>query len=188
MFISGIAIFILINPFMKELYGQSDWSSSMVLFQSSYENIEGNLLPNNIFTRIVMWHQVLIELFPTNLIGVGIGTMLWPHPHVIQPIGTESSHLYYIGAHNSFITIFGRFGIVYGILHYLIYKRVFEYYYINKKIIFQNNDRVFYLIFLVVTIISFFNVALESPIHASMYWVSLGIVSSTFNVPKLRYE
>ena len=95
MFISGIAIFILINPLMKELYGLSDWSSSMVLFKSSYENIEKTILPNNIFTRIVMWHQVLVELFPTNLIGVGIGTMLWPHPHVIQPIGEFTFILYW---------------------------------------------------------------------------------------------
>ena len=164
----------------------------MALLYNDMSFFRSTFLPDNILPRLTMWHQVVVELFPKNIFGVGTGTMLWPYPNIIQPkmnaVGGELAHLYFIGAHNSFITLFGRFGVLYLIAHLMIYTVIFKNYFDIIRKIKLNNDTILFFIFISSTIIAFLNVSFESPIHASFYWLSLGLVSCSYRNLRAQSE
>ena len=60
--------------------------------------------------------------------------------------------------------------VIMGMIYYNIFKfsdRFHDY-------ILGNGDYVFFVTFIMVTMIAFINVVLSSPIHSSLFWISLG--------------
>lgn len=133
--------------------------------------------------RIMLW-TYLSDRFVHNLFGVGLGTPL---------VGTELSDFMYLiqkpedlytsGAHNSFITFLVRLGVPF--LLYFIYMA----FYTGKLIIsflkktnyqvLNTADKRFVfssiLVFLIGVILTTFNVVLESPIAAGVFWFNFGL-------------
>ena len=131
--------------------------------------------PNNTW-RLVLWKQFIIDLFPRNLIGIGFGTpaiMYYP----VADFSKLDSLPYVLGAHNSFIYLFSRLGIFYLLITVPIYSIVFKEYFYQKQYYRSNNEILIFYSFFAITIISFFNPTLESPIFAGGYWLVLGFVA-----------
>src|SRR5688500_3422605 len=78
-----------------------------------------------------------------------------------------------MGAHNSFIYLFGRLGIVYLLLIIIVYATVCKEYIYHILSYYSNNQVLVFCSFYTITVIALFNPALESPVFASAYWMLL---------------
>jgi hypothetical protein len=114
--------------------------------------------------------------FPNNLFGLGFGTPMIKY-YPIEDYKKLEALPYVMGAHNSFIYLFGRLGIIYLILIIPVYISVFKNYFYYKQYYYSNNQVLIFWSFFVVTIIALFNPALESPLFASGYWLLLGFTA-----------
>jgi len=126
--------------------------------------------------RLVLWKQIIVDDFPKNIFGLGYGTRAIKY-FPVEDYSKVQSLPYVLGAHNSFVYLFGRLGIVYVLLTICIYFNVFREYFYEKKYYFANNQALIFLSFFAISIIAMFNPALESPIYASGYWLVLGLVA-----------
>ncbi len=126
--------------------------------------------------RLVLWKEVLVDNFPGNIIGLGFGTPVMKY-FPVEDYDKLATLPYVLGAHNSYIYLFGRLGIVYVILAAYIYITVFKEYFYYHSYYVKNNQALIFLSFFAISIIAFFNVALETPIYASGYWILLGFTA-----------
>ncbi|HKP31958.1 MAG TPA: hypothetical protein VJT83_04505 [Chitinophagaceae bacterium] len=126
--------------------------------------------------RLVLWKQLIVDNFPGNIFGVGFGTPALKY-YPVEDYNKVSSLPYVLGAHNSFVYLFGRLGIVYILLTLAIYLNIFREYYYHKKYYYANNQALVFLSFFAVTMIALFNPALESPVYASGFWLVLGFTA-----------
>jgi hypothetical protein len=177
-----IGLFIVAAPYLS-LYKNSHWLFGDVLHvyaQHPLFNID-----HNTSWRLIFWYRMLVESFPQNLIGFGIGTPLLPYtPGVTTsdlPFSDEYiSHV--IGAHNTFVTIYVRFGILSLLLFAVIYRSVFrEFFFYKKYYLTNHNDSFIFLSFIALTTVGLFNLLIETPTLAMLYWVSLGFVAKAIN-------
>lgn len=133
-------------------------------------------LDGNSTWRLVMWKEIIVDHFPVNLFGLGFGTpMLRYHP--VEDYGKVASLPYVMGAHNSFIYLFGRLGLFYLLIIAIVYAHLFKEYYRYKDYYYSNNQVLIFWSFFVITVIALFNPALESPMFASEYWMLLGLTA-----------
>lgn len=133
-------------------------------------------LDGNSTWRMVLWKQVIVDDFPGNIIGYGFGTpMIRYYP--VEDYSKLASLPYVLGAHNSYVYLFGRLGIVYPILIVIIYRTIFREYFYHKKYYYGNNQILLFWSFFATSVVALFNPALESPIYASGYWLILGLVA-----------
>ena len=131
--------------------------------------------PNNTW-RLILWKQLIVDQFPNNLFGLGFGTPALTY-YPVADFSKLSSLPYVLGAHNSYIYLFSRLGIIYLLLVIPIYSRVFREYFYFKNYYKQNNSILLFYSFFAISIISLFNPTLETPIFASSYWLLLGFVT-----------
>ena len=184
----------IVNPYLAEIYRTEEgfWLSGQI---SSYgqvgeqfTTIESQTNLDNMLPRIILWHQAIIENYPRNLFGLGFGTSIFPFPEHLPffPRYATSdfdinTHIHMMGAHNSFITLYARLGVLFlfiiGIIYYKVLKFADKFY----DYLVESKDIIFFIIFFMISSIAFFNVVLESPIHASLYWISLGLCSQSIN-------
>lgn len=131
--------------------------------------------------RLIFWYRTVIETFPQNLAGVGVGTPLLPYKSGVTTtdlIFDDEYIAHVIGTHNTFITIFTRFGIASILILFFIYRAVFRDFFNHKKFYLNNrNDASLFLGFITLTAVGLFNLLIESPTLASLYWISLGFVA-----------
>lgn len=133
-------------------------------------------LDGNSTWRLVLWEQILIDKFPENIFGIGFGTpMLKYFP--IEDYNKIPQLPYVLGAHNSFIYLFGRLGIVYVILTLMIYRKVFKEYFYYKRYFYTSGRIWVFWSFMAITVIALFNPVLESPVFSGAYWFFLGLVA-----------
>ncbi len=152
-----------------------------------YGNVDAVIAENpilgldvNTTFRLVLYYRLLIEDFPQNIIGLGLGTPLMAYQEgkdTSRGRGDDRHDAHVSGAHNSYITVFRRMGILFMIpLIYLLmvvlkdYLRNFKYY----------NDQgsiVYYWSFFSLCIFGFLNLMLETPTFASGFWMLLGIIT-----------
>ncbi len=131
--------------------------------------------------RLVFWYRTVVEPFPQNLLGIGLGTPLLPY--LPSATTTDLNHTdeyvaHVIGTHNTFITVFVRLGILTVLIFAVIYRTVFREYLPTKKYyLHHKNDGGLFLGFVTMTAVGLFNLVLESPTLASLYWISLGFVA-----------
>lgn len=139
-------------------------------------------IDHNTSWRMIFWYRLIVEAFPTNLIGVGIGTPLLPYlPNVTTTdlLFDDEYIAHVIGAHNSFITLFARFGILSLVLFLLIYRFIFKEFFTYKKYYLNHqSDFSYFLAFFVITLVAQFNLVIESVTLSGLYWFSLGTVSA----------
>lgn len=137
-------------------------------------------LDENSTWRAVFWYRVVKERFPENLVGIGFGTPMLPYYKDLDtvPVPYDDKHdIHVSGAHNTYLTLFLRMGIPFIILISLIFREVFKVFYSNKKKIFDRVDSMFFYSFFTIAAVGFFNLVLESPIAASLFWGMLGVVA-----------
>ena len=144
-----------------------------------YDVINSNpvlsLDPNSTW-RLILWKQVLIDHFPANLLGIGFGTPMFKY-FPISDFANVKSLPYVLGAHNSYVYLFGRLGLPYLFLTLAIYIRVFREYFYFKPYYYRNKEILIFWSFFAASIIALFNPALESPIYAGAYWLMLGFTA-----------
>ena len=126
--------------------------------------------------RLVLWKQIIVDHFPANLPGLGLGTPIIRY-YPVEDYTKVSDLPYVMGAHNSFIYLFGRLGIIYLLLIIAIYITVFREYFHYKQYYYSNNQILIFWSFFTITVIALLNPALESPLFASGYWILLGFTA-----------
>lgn len=115
-------------------------------FNAIYEVMHSNPLlsiDGNATWRLVLWKQVLIDHFPVNLFGLGFGTPVMRY-FPVEDASKIPSLPYLLGAHNSFIYLFGRLGILYVVLMIIVYRRVFKEYFYQKSFYYSTGTILFF--------------------------------------------
>lgn len=136
--------------------------------------------------RLVLWKEVLVDLFPENLFGMGFGTPLIKY-FPVQDYSKVETLPYVLGAHNSFVYLFGRLGLPYLVLTILMYRSVFREYFLFKRYHYSQRSILVFWSFFAITIIALLNPVLESPIFAGGYWLVLGLLAKCMVLRKQRF-
>ncbi|WP_315820528.1 hypothetical protein [Paraflavitalea speifideaquila] len=172
-------IFIYLQPYLAIITHNFDPHSYNAIFNvmKSHPILA---LDGNSTWRLILWKQVIVDNFPGNLFGYGFGTPLI-HYYPVEDFSKLSTLPYIIGAHNSFVYLFGRLGIVYAILIVLIYRTIFREYFYYKSYYYSNNEIFVFWSFFATTVIALFNPVLESPIYSGGYWLLLGLVAKVIS-------
>ncbi|MBS1486819.1 MAG: hypothetical protein JST43_04460 [Bacteroidetes bacterium] len=179
--LSFIILFSLASPYLK-LY-----ATNRTLFFGDVEYVYSQhplfQLDYNTSWRMILWYRTVVENFPQNLLGIGIGTPLLPYTEgaTTQDTGNGTTDEYWShvsGLHNTFITLFVRFGVLFPLIMLLIYRQVFrEFYLYRSYYVKHRNDFSLFIGFVVISMVGLFNLLLDSPTLASVYWASLGFVA-----------
>ncbi len=173
-----LAVFIQLMPYLK-LYRSGPYhlfgNVKLVYHQIWLLSLDGNTT-----WRAVLWYRLLAEKFPENMLGIGMGTPLIEYRPGLNTTESEyddeyNAHVF--GLHNTYLTLFVRLGFLYLILVLLIYDSVLREYYWYRKYYKYNNYYYFFWSFFAITGVGLFNLLLESPTVASLYWISLGFVA-----------
>lgn len=173
-----VAGFIYLAPYLQ-LYKTGPYS----LF-GNIEQVAGRHwvlnLDGNTTWRAVLWYRLLAERFPENVLGIGMGTPLLEYQPGMTTTDSEyedeyNAHVF--GLHNTYLTLAIRLGILYLVFTLMIYDRVFREYYGFKNYYRRNNLYLFFWSFFAITGVGLFNLLLESPTVASLYWITLGFVA-----------
>lgn len=189
-FVAGILAFCFLfyqaTPYLKLYHSEGLLFGDVmkVYAQHPWFNID-----HNSSWRLVFWYRTLVEAFPQNLLGLGFGTPILPYHAgaTTTDLGYPDEYIaHVIGTHNTFITIFVRFGFASLILFLLIYHTVFRDFFRHKHhYLHHRNDAGLFMGFLILTVVGFFNLVLESPTMAALYWISLGFVARAMSKPTL---
>jgi O-Antigen ligase len=126
--------------------------------------------------RLVLWKQIIVDHFPENLFGLGFGTPALQY-YPVEEARKIPSLPYVLGAHNSYVYLFGRLGLAYLLLAGLIYWVIIKEYFKFKRYYVANNQELIFLSFFAISIIALFNTVLESPVYAAGYWLLLGFTA-----------
>lgn len=133
-------------------------------------------LDGNTTWRLVLWKQVLVDQFPLNLAGIGFGTPMFKY-FPVEDYTKIASLPYVLGAHNSFVYLFGRLGIFFILIIFSVYGIIFKEYFLFKRFYYQTNGIAIFWSFFAISIIALLNPVLESPIFSSGYWLILGLLA-----------
>jgi hypothetical protein len=167
-----VIFFVLMLPNLNLVVNPGDAHGIYDVIRSNW--ILG--LDGNSTWRLVLWKQVIVDHFPANIFGIGFGTPMMKY-FPVQDTSKISSLPYVLGAHNSFIYLFGRLGIVYLIISVMIYRSIFIEYFYNKQYYYSSKKIFFFWSFFAISIIAMFNPTLESPIFSGAYWFVLGLLA-----------
>jgi O-antigen ligase len=137
--------------------------------------------------RLVLWWDVIVNNFPQNIIGIGFGTPMFNY-YPVADYSKIKDLPYLMSAHNTFVTIFGRVGILGLILLLLIILNVFKDFFKNKLYYLKHNRTYLFYMLLSLVVIGMFNVLLESPLYASLFWVVSGLCSRAIIIRKKSNE
>ena len=163
-----------IKPYLDILVGQNNIKIGDVINMHPVFALDVNTT-----MRIFMWGYLFFEVFLNNIFGIGLGTVLLPRYFVWNKMQLYiyDPHLEYtLGAHNSFLTILVRFGII-GFLPFIfLYIKLIKDFLKVKQRKRDSSVLYFYYAFFIITGCAMLNVVLESPMHASLYWGILGML------------
>jgi hypothetical protein len=174
-FVVFALFFIVIQPDLNKITDGFSLYNSIAIHNVMRSNYLLNLDGNTTW-RLVLWKQVIVDQFPLNLAGIGFGTPMFRY-FPVEDYTKLASLPYVLGAHNSFVYLFGRLGIVFVLLILSVYGIIFKEYFLFKKFYYQTNGIAFFWSFFAISIIALLNPVLESPIFASGYWLILGLLS-----------
>jgi len=173
--ITGAIVFIYLQPGLALIGNRFSPYNQNGLRDVIHTNKVLSIDPNSTW-RLILWNQIIVDNFPNNIFGYGFGTpMLKYYP--IEDYKKLATLPYVMGAHNSFIYLFGRLGIIYLLLILPVYVTLFIEYFYYKQYYYSNNQILIFWSFFVVTVMALFNPTLESPLFASGYWMLLGFVA-----------
>lgn len=178
-FLSGFSVFIFFFVSLMpalQLYKTGEYR----LFGNVHEVYRQNKLLQvdyNSSWRLILWYRVSVERFPENIVGLGYGTPLIEYKKGYNT--AESNHddehdAHVIGVHNTYLTTAVRLGLLYVFILYAIYRITFKEYYKYRRYYIETEDVLFMLGFFAVSVIGIFNLVIESPTVAALYWTFLG--------------
>ncbi len=174
-----VVIFVLAIPYLRTYSVNPDLFFGDVVYV--YNQHPWFNLDHNSSWRMILWYRTLVEAFPQNLLGLGLGTPLLPyHPNVTTTdLGHPDEYIaHVIGAHNTFVTVYARLGLLSIIPLVAIYHRSLKEFFVHKAYYLTNrNDGGVFFGFITITIVGFFNLLIETPTLASLYWVSMGFMA-----------
>ena len=174
-FLCFTAFFIYLQPHLSLISYGFDPRSYDAIFNVMHSNPILSLDGNSTW-RMVLWKQIIVDNFPANIFGKGFGTPVLKY-FPVEDHNKLPDLPYVLGAHNSFVYLFGRLGIIYPLLIIVYYRSIFKEYFYQKQYYYNNNQILLFWSFFSSTIIAAFNPALESPIFATGYWLLLGFVA-----------
>ena len=177
-FSAFVALFIYLMPTL-DLYKKDKYK----LFGDVHAPIRAEPLLQidvNSSWRTILWYRVTVDAFPQNVIGLGIGTPLLPYRKGADT--AESEHddehdAHTTGVHNTYLTLTARLGLLVPVIFFLIYHQVFKEFYGFRKYYRQNGEELVFWAFFNISVIGLFNLVLESPIYASLFWILLGLTA-----------
>ncbi len=178
-FTFALIIFLSFIPYYK-LYKTNEYSLFGDIWNVRKDNVYLQIDPNSTW-RAVFWYRVTTENFPENLLGIGFGTPILPYEEGKSTTAsghTDEYDAHVIGCHNTYITLSVRLGVCYLVLLLCFYGTIMKEYY-NYN--FYYRKRPFLMLcfwsFFIISIIGLFNLVLESPIYATIYWIVMGFVA-----------
>jgi hypothetical protein len=174
-FAGFVIFFIIIHPYLNIIANHYTPYTNTGIRKVMDSHLLLSLDANSTW-RLILWNQVIVDHFPGNIVGLGFGTPVMKY-FPVEDYKKIDSLPYVLGAHNSFIYLFGRLGIFYLFFLLVIYTKIFKEYFYYKSYYYSNKSILLFLSFFAITIISLFNPTLESPIFASAYWLILGFLS-----------
>lgn len=138
-------------------------------------------IDENTTWRAVFWYRVTVERFPENLLGIGFGTpmLAYRKGYDTVPVANDDEHdIHVSGAHNTYLTLTLRLGVLFLLIICLIFRKVFKFFYAKKKYLMEENEFLYFYSFFTVAAIGLFNLILETPTGASMFWGFLGVIAA----------
>jgi hypothetical protein len=174
-FISFCIFFISVLPNLSLIQYNFSVYDEVAIKNVMHSNFILDLDPNNTW-RLVLWKQILVDHFPQNIFGIGFGTPAVAY-YPVADFSKLDTLPYVLGAHNSFIYLFGRLGIVYLLLIVPVHVIIFKEYFFHKFYYRNNNGILLFYSFFAISMITLFNPTLESPIFAAGYWLVLGLLA-----------
>ena len=175
LFISVTIMFIYLLPNFDLIKNDYDFNNDKAIGQVRKSNPILAIDANTTW-RLVLWKEIIVDDFPENLFGLGFGTPALKY-YPIEDMKKLPTLPYVLGAHNSFVYLFGRLGVIFLLLIIPIYDVIFREYFYYKAVYYSNKQILIFWSFFASTIIALFNPALESPIYAAGYWLLLGLVA-----------
>lgn len=144
--------------------------------------------PNNLW-RILFWSKSLHELWSDGdiLFGKGLGVPLFnydsPDSKFLIDANPDDPNLSFtIGLHNSFIYLIVRYGVIGFLLFSIPFFSLLRRSVIASKL--EGLDGIFTLGLIFLCINAFFNVIMESPLYASIFWIFSGYCLSLSSCTK----
>lgn len=144
---------------------------------------------NNLW-RLLFWGKIITSLWDQNtlLMGFGYGAPIF------DPLDASSRFIsdarpdddileYTIGMHHSLLTILHKSGIV-GLFLFICFVSSFFNRFLSIFGLNSLNDRLF-LVFCLILLESLFNVILESPLYASIFWIIFGMLHKKILIAKV---
>ena len=178
-------IFSLAIPFLKLYKVSSSLFGDVVYVYSQHPwfNID-----HNTSWRLIFWYRTIVESFPQNILGIGVGTPMLPYlsnSTTSDLMNSDEYIAHVIGAHNTFVTVFIRFGILSLVVMGLIYRSLIREFFFFKKYYYNHrNDISLFFAFIAITVVGSFNLLIETSTLASLYWISLGFIAGAINFRK----
>jgi hypothetical protein len=179
LFFSFAIIFVFLIPGLSTIAINYSYSDNSAIYQVMKSHpllgIDGNST-----WRLVLWKQIIVDHFPANIFGMGFGTPVLKY-FPIEDFTKVPALPYILGAHNSFVYLFGRLGIVYVILMLVIYRQIFKEYFYFKSFYYKSKGILIFWSFFAISIVAAFNPVLESPVFSGSYWFFLGLLVRVIN-------
>ena len=155
------------------------WNQGFAAFFDASKQALGINDANSIW-RFGLWMTLVIKHFPDWLIGIGFGTHLFPTglDNKMALFSQDPYYQYTVGAHNSFVTILMRMGVVAILGMLLMYYGFYRGFIRNVRAWVHSGDMLRFSTavgVVVVTIHALFNVVIESPIYSSAFWLAWGM-------------
>jgi hypothetical protein len=173
--LAAALLFIYLQPNLALIKNQFSTTSNNAIMDVKKSNPLLSIDANTTW-RLVLWKQIITDRFPENIFGLGFGTPAVKY-FPVEDYRKVKTLPYVMGAHNSFIYLFGRLGIIYLLLALFIYTKIFQEYFYYKSYYYSNNQVLIFWSFFVISVITLFNPVLETPLFAAAYWLLLGFTA-----------
>lgn len=172
-------LLLIVFCFMVSLYFLAPVLANFLAV--GYDGVGGD---NNITWRLMLWIYLFNEVFLNNpVFGIGFGTPLFNLATAPSFITTDDgSRLteYTLGTHNSFFFVSLRLGsiglLLIALIHYGLFSRAIKSLREHRDHLSKGVTLSLILAGILFVNSALFNVVLESPLYASNYWFTLGLM------------
>lgn len=187
-FVAFVVLFVAAIPYLRMYSVNREWFFGDVEYVYTLHPLLR--VDHNSSWRMIFFYRTVVEGFPQNLLGLGFGTPLLPYRIGVTTtdLGFPDEYIaHVIGAHNSFITVYARMGLFAIIFVGMMYHGVIKEFFTHKRYYMTTrNDGGVFFAFVALTVCAFFNLVIESPTLAGLYWISLGFVARAIYARKFE--
>ena len=189
--VSFIIVFAYLSPNLAKYSEDAKGSRLFGNQEKVYQSSKILAADPNSSWRMVYWYRVVVERFPENLLGIGFGTPYLPYiegKDTADSLQDDKYDAHLTGAHNSYVTMFARLGILALVFFFALYTSILKEFYRFKQYYLNNNHLVVFIGFFAISIIALFNPTLETPTYAGTYWFFLGLVAKSIHERRIHHE